>query len=523
MEWVAYLAPNGEDESYLRYLQLAGYVGRYPWSLRGFSADESMRLATRVAIHPWTRSPKLTSTSGPAKLLPFVAELRGNSTGPYGYNDGAVWAGRGMTAVVTAGAAFRVGPLTLTVAPLAFITQNAEFDLLENGQPPDSRFADGLFPTSVDRPQRFGENPYGRVDGGNSTARVDVAGLTAGVSTANMAWGPFERYPYVLGTSAGGFPHAFVGTSRALSLGVGLLHGKVVWGRLEQTPYSPVKGEARYVSHTEPGTRRFGSGMVMVFMPRGVAGLELGLSRFFHSPWPRSGLPRSHFLKPFEGLLKEGVRGTADFGDGGTSAENQVASGFVRWAFSPAAFEMYAEYGREDHSWDKRDFVVEPDHSRSYGLGLRKTLRVKPSQIDGLTIEIMNFQLPHLARTGRGEGGLYIHTIMRQGHTNRGQLLGADVAVGAGAASTIRWDRYVPQGRRSIALHRMVRQDRGLFFAFGTVDPKSSHVQYALEFDRSRRRENFYLTTRLAVVHDFNRNFKNDVTGVSASVVLTRP
>lgn len=495
MEWATHALPNGEDETYLRYLQLVGAIPRYPWSLRGFSGDEAQRLAARVGSHPWSRSPSFTSIRRRAGLLPLSAELRGNSAFPYGSNDGPVWAGRGLTASVSAGFAVATGPISLVLAPVAFIAQNVAFDLADNGQTENTRFGDGQFLSGVDRPQRFGDKPYGRIDAGNSTLRVDIGPFTTGLSTANMAWGPLELYPYVPGTNAPGFLHGFAGTSRPVNILLGSLHGRVIWGRLEQSDYSTVDGEPTYVSPVSPGTRRFASGLSLIFEPRGAPGLELGVARFFHSPWPRSGIPPSYFTKPFENVLKNRLRGAPGFSDPGTSADNQLISGFARWVFPSAGFEMYGEYGREDHSWDKRDFVQEPDHSRSYGLGFRKTLLLTPERVDGLTIELINFQLPHLARTGRGEGSVYIHGVMRQGHTNRGQLLGADVGVGAAAGSTIRWDRYRPRGHTAFSLRRTVRQERGAFFIDGTENPKSTDTQYALDGVLMRRFQRVELTT----------------------------
>lgn len=516
LEWIPYVAPNSEDETYLRYLQIAGTVPQYPWGLRGFSPQESKRLAARSGAHPWSRSYSFTSAARRARLLPLSAELRGNSTFPYGMNDGPVWAGRGLTASAIIGVFLRAGPISLVLAPTAFITQNADFDLLDNGQRGDLRFADGLYPGSVDKPQRFGDKSYGRIDPGNSTLRVDAGPVAAGIATANMAWGPLELYPYVLGTNAPGFLHGFIGTARPLNIWIGSLHGRVIWGRLDQSRYSPVVGQATYFSPSEPGTRRFGSGLVALFEPRGVRGLELGVARFFHLPWPRSGIPSSYISKPFENILKNRLKSTPGFSDPGGGAENQLISGFARWAFPAAGLEMYAEYGREDHSWDKRDFLQEPDHSRSYGLGFRKTLGLDSEGMHGLTVELINFQLPHLARTGRGEGSLYAHSILRQGHTNRGQALGPDFGVGSGAASIIRWDRYRPGGRTTVGFRRIVRQERGSFFADGTEDQRNSDVQYAFEGARMRKFRSMELTAELTFIHEFNRDFRKDATGVSA-------
>lgn len=514
-EWIRFVAPNDEEEHYLRHLQVAGLVRRYPWSLRGFSGQESRRLAARIGTHPW--SGRSTFTRRPRFIAPrpFSIAFWHNTAFPYGSNDGPVWAGRGATGSIEAGIHASAGPLSVVVAPIAFSAQNSSFTLLDNGLSGNQAFADGQFGTAVDRPQRFGDGAYARLDPGNSTLRVDVGPLAAGISTANMVWGPFDRYPFILGTNAPGFAHGFVGTARPLPLWLARIHGRVVWGRLEQSAYSPVEGEPTYFSVSESGTRRFASGLVAILEPRGLSGLELGVARFFHSPWPRSGIPSTYFRKPFTGFLKRALPGTPGFPDLQGGGDNQLASAFARWLIPAARLEVYAEYGREDHSFDKRDFLQQPDHSRAYGLGVRRVVLARPSRLDGVGFELFNFQLPHLVRTGRGEGGTYTHAILRQGHTSRGQLLGADVAVGTGAGFSVRWDRYVPTGRTSIALHRIVRMERGTFFSSGSIDRRATDVQYALHGERHRRLGPSDLTLGATLIRELNRNFGDDAWGVS--------
>ncbi len=507
-----HLMVGSSGEDYLRYLQIAGLAALYPWSLREFSQPELERLAVARGSHPW--SGKGDYKDSPARrsfsILPVNAVLRFNSAFPYGSNDGAVWAGRGLTSALDFGFAFRVGPLSATFNPIVFSAQNRSFALQANGSATNP-FADPLFPTGVDRPQRFGTGAYSRLDPGQSTIRLDASGVTAGISTANMGWGPMENYPYIIGGNAPGFPHAFVGTSRPLPIWIGRIHGRVIWGQLEQSAYSPSTGTSYYSSILEAGTKRFASGAVGVFQPRGIDGLEIGIARFFHSVWPKDGIPRSYLSKPFEAIFKvslpnppPGFDATTDRGVG----DNQLASAFVRWSFPRSGFEAYGEYGREDHNWERRDFVQEPDHSRTYGLGIRKTLSVDSSHLTAFRAEMINYELPTLARN-RAEGGIYVHLVLLQGHTNRGQLLGSDTGVGSGGGSLVSWDRYDRTGATSIGWTRTIREQVGSFFT-GIVNPHSNDVQNSLSLTRVRYLGRGELTAGLTIVREFNRNLQAD-------------
>ena len=501
---------GSSDEDYLRYLQLAGLVAPYPWSLREFSQPELARLTAARGSHPRSGKPEFSGSTAHTSfsVLPINAVLRFNSEFPYGSNDGAVWAGRGLTSAVDLGFAFRLGPLSATVNPIAFSAQNTSFHLQANGS--TNVFADPLFPRNVDRPQRFGDGSYSRLDPGETTVRLDLLGLTAGVSTANMGWGPMENYPYIIGGNAPGFPHAFAGTSAPVPIWIGKIHGRVIWGELSQSSYSPVQGTSYYSSLAEIGTRRFATGAVGIFQPRGMDGLELGLARFFHSLWPKEGIPRSYFTKAFQEIFKGSLPALpANFGDDADRGlvDNQLASAFLRWAFPKNGFEVYGEYGREDHSWDRRDFVQEPDHARTYGLGLRKIVSVDSTHLTGFRAEMINYELPTLGRN-RGEGSIYIHSIVRQGHTNRGQPLGSDAGTGTGGGAVIAWDRYDRNGAITIAWTRTIRAQRGTFYIDGETDPYADDVQHALTFTKSRYVGRGEFTTGFTVVREYNRDFE---------------
>jgi hypothetical protein len=513
------IGTGAELEGYVRYLQLTGAAGSYPWSLRGLSAPEVRSVATELP-HPWRATYELRDSARPSawtEFVPLSLDLWYNTGFPYGSNDGPVWAGRGATIAVRGGVSFGAGPLTVRLAPIWFGSENRAFDLLPTGRAGPLVYADGLFPNAVDRPQRFGNGGYSRLDPGESSIRLDAGPVAVGVSSASQSWGPMAEYPFLLGAGAPGIPHIFAGTSRPLNIGIGRLHGRVIWGRLEQSNYSPVQGSKYYVSATESGRIRFASGVVATLTPRGLPGLELGLGRFFHSPWPAEGLPSSYFGKPFETILKRSLVAAATEADSLGDPDNQLAAVFARWVFPGSGFEVYGEYGREDHNWDLRDFLNEPDHARTYGLGFRKIFGEQADRFRGLRAELMNFQLPTLARH-RSQGAIYLHTILRQGHTHHGQLLGADVGVGAASGAMVAWDSYTPAGRSTVFARRNVRQERGQLHETGIAVDPSTDVSYSLGAERLRFRGRAEVTSSLAMVWNLNRNFGGDAFNLNAHV-----
>jgi hypothetical protein len=254
-----------------------------------------------------------------------------------------------------------------------------------------------------------------------------------------------------------------------------------------------------------------------------LTGLEVGGTRFFHSIWPGSGIPRSYVTKVFEGILKKDLpknviqdpRFPPDEARG--IADNQLVSVFARWVLPHSGFEVHFEYGREDHSYDFRDLEQEPDHARSYTLGARKVFSFGPQAMTAGRVEILNFQLPQLARY-RGEGEMYVHGLIRQGHTYKGQLLGADAGVGTGAGSVTAVDHFSPTGRWTASWTRIVRGENGNYTSLGIRSPRSIDVSHALGFEASRFYQQYELTYGLTLVRELNRDFRRDETNVNALV-----
>jgi hypothetical protein len=360
------------------------------------------------------------------------------------------------------------------------------------------------------------------MDPGQSTVRIDLPIVTFGASTANMGWGPGTEYPLLLGNNAAGFPHVFVGSSEPLNIFIARLHGAVMWGRLSQSKFSTVTGPLDYTSKAEPGRRRFATGFVVVAEPRGITGLEVGGARFLHSIWPRSGIPRSYFTKVFQGFLKKNLRPDTPedprFPAGSVTrgiADNQLAEVFMRWVLPRSGFEISGEYGRDDHSADIRDLEQEPDHSRFYNFGLRKVFSLSSTSMTTARFELVNFQLPSLSRY-REEGAIYTHGVIRQGHSNRGQLLGAAVGVGAAAGSTLAVEHYTPAGKLTVSWVRDLRQEAGNYVLVGAQRAKALDVTHALGVETTRLVKGFDVTTGLTFVRSFNREFSADASNINA-------
>jgi hypothetical protein len=461
---------GGEAERYLRVLQLSGAVPPGSWTVLPFTRATAQALGPGAA-HPWADR-FAPPAREPARWLRPTATALLNSTFPVQEAVGPVWAGRGLTAAVQAGVYARWRRLSLQLAPVAFVAQNSDFPLAPNLAAGSLRFADARFPYRIDHPQRFGDGAYGRVDLGTSEVALDLAPMTLGVSTAPQRWGPAREYPLVLGAGAGGFPHAFVGTSVPLDLRVARLNARLIVGTLEQSAYSAAPPDL---------ADRIASAAVVAISPRGVDGLELGFTRFFESAAPWSV---SRILRPFSlGALVGAVGDTL----ANRLRENQMASLFFRWALPSAGLEVYGEWYREDSPGDLRKLVLKPDDLSAFTVGLQRVFTASPVRRRVFRVEMVNGELSHQERGQRGflePLPPYIHSDVQQGHTQHGLLLGSSEAFG-GAGWRVSLDDYSPRGRRTLAAERALRFD---WLPGQPTPPTDVHpdVMYGIRFEELR-------------------------------------
>jgi hypothetical protein len=427
-----------------------------------------------------------------------------NSAFPFGFNDGAVWAGRGLTYVVHGGGALRIGPLSIALDPIYFSAQNAPFALVDNGLTGARRFADAQQAASIDLPQRFGDSRYARFNLGESYVRVDVLGLAAGVSTASQWWGPAITSPLLLGNNAGGFPHAFIGSASPMNIGIGRLHTRFEIGRLDQSDYSPIGADSG---------SRMAAAAVVTFSPSGAEGLELGAARFFHRRWPRGGPTLADLAIPLQGFTSNNIDYSTKYDPSNPAynPENQLVSLFSRWALPRDKFELYGEYLRNDRNYDVRDALLEPDHDAAFTLGFQKTYADSARrQLLAIRGEVTNAQFSNLALL-RPQSWPYSHYPIAQGHTEMGQALGSYFVERGGGGATLGVDWYRPTGRFGVELMRIVRGVPSTVSL--PIGPRDVMYVTSASADASWRR--WQLFGRVSLIDELNRNFAGDVINLS--------
>jgi hypothetical protein len=199
---------------------------------------------------------------------------------------------------------------------------------------------------------------------------------------------------------------------------------------------------------------------------------------------------------------------------------DQMISFFFRLRLAKEKAELYGEYGRNDHSHDMRDFLLEPEHSKAYILGFSKTFELVKNDLR-LFGEVTNLQG---ASTGllRAQPSWYAHHQVRHGYTNYGQVIGAGIGPGA-SSQTIGLEWQSGLNKTGGFFERIVHNNDFYYSAFTPSHSWQKHwVDLSLNLTKSWNKGRFFYDARLSLVHSLNYEwYYSNVFNCNASIGIT--
>ena len=351
-------------------------------------------------------------------ILPFNWQQRYNGHPSNNRNDGGMIPAKGYQSLVSAGFFANAGPLSVQIRPEYVFAGNAAF-----------REFSSLI-GSADLPVRFGKDPYSRLSWGQSSIRLNFNPVSVGLSNENLWWGPGKQNSILMSNTAPGFKHLTLNTIRPVKTPIGSIEAQIIAGRLEESGYKAGL----------PEDWRYLSGMVLSYQPRWLPGLFLGLTRSFQTYNEDMDDSLGDYLPFLQAFQKINT-------DEGTKRRDQVTSIFARWLLTGSRAEVYFEYGKNDHAWNTRDFLMSPEHSRAYTLGMTKLIPYKGRNDEYIHLGI---ELTHMEqsidRILREAGEWYTHHEVFHGYTNRGEVLGAGIGPGGNFQSmNVSWVKGLKQ------------------------------------------------------------------------------
>lgn len=351
-------------------------------------------------------------------ILPFSWQQSYKGHPSYSRNDGAMIPAKGYQSLFSAGFYAKAGPLSVQIRPEYVFAGNSAF----------REYASHY--GSADLPVRFGEDSYSKLSWGQSSVRLNFDPVSIGLSNENLWWGPGKQNSILMSNTASGFKHLTLNTSQPVKTPIGSIEAQVIAGRLEGSGYTA----------SLPDDWRYLSGLVFSYQPRWLPGLFLGLTRSFQTYHEDMDDSFGDYFPFFQAFQK--VKTNED-----DKRRDQLTSVFARWLLAKSHAEVYFEYGLNDHSYNTRDFLMSPEHSRAYTLGMSKLIPYKGRKDEYLQL---GMELTHLEqsidRIFRDAGEWYMHSQVLHGYTNRGEVLGAGIGPGGNFQSlNVSWVKGLKQ------------------------------------------------------------------------------
>jgi hypothetical protein len=420
-----------------------------------------------------------------SSVLPADLRVHYNGTYPRDWNDGAMRGGAGLSTGLTAGASLRWGGLEASLAPVFTWYGNAASAIIPFADPATySQYIHPWHGRFIDLPQRFGSKGSSGIDAGQSYVRMNTAGVRAGVSHENLAWGPARRNPLLLSGTAPGFAHVFVESARPHNVWLGAAEFQLFWGRLE---------ESDYFDYDPDNDRRALAGVLATLRPKGLNGLYLGAGHLHMQTWSANTSASDLLLGPYTGL---------DADSSGLPRDLRLFTLFLRWASAPGGLEVYGEWARQD-SWEQWVRLLYPiDAAQAYTLGLQKITR------RGETAIRFSAEVSHLSDAlahpdlGRGLNTYYVSPHVPQGHTHRGQLLGAPIGPGS-ESQFIGTDVFWRHGRSSVSVERVRYDDDAYYAVWAQV-----HGPHGHDTEMSFRAAHLFARPRFSVEAEVGYSFR---------------
>ncbi|WP_137404605.1 capsule assembly Wzi family protein [Echinicola rosea] len=447
--------------------------------------------------------------------LPLRNTLAYNSVRPYGWGDGPMIPNVGFQNKFSGGVAAKFHFINIQLMPEWVWAQNNDFDGYPNNFSNSVNKARYWFWNYGDHPERFGEKSYNRLGWGQSKITLGYGAFEIGASTENIWWGPGQFNALIFSNNAPGFPHLTLNTTRPAKTFLGSFEGQLIMGRLEPSGHAPSQLKALNDQFFRPLSDdwRYLNGISVSYQPKWVPGLFLGFNRTFQQYSEDKSDSFEDWFPIFEVFTKSGLFEDGNSVDYDSRAQDQQVSVFGRYLITKANAEIYFEYGRRDHAYTDREFVLNPEHARAYLLGFNKLFELPyPNKYVQIRAEMTQQQesVNRYIRYGGLDGGTSWGTHYQvRGFTHYGQPLGVGIGTGSNV-QTIEVSLIDKLNKYGIVLERLANHQDFYYRGLGQQEERQPWVDLSLGFLFDYQWDRFLLSSCLQMINGLNYQWQLD-------------
>jgi len=324
--------------------------------------------------------------------------------------DGLAAPGLGAVLSTSAGVLWRRGPLEVRIMPEIAWHQNSDIAVPDSPFEDDRRYGYPWGP--IDWPSRFGSDAFTLVGPGRSGVRLHTGAISIGLDAEPVRWGPSMRFPLLLSGQQASLPRVDLRTERPWDLGrFGTIDANLLYARLTSSDWF---GDGTAAED------RLLAGLMLAWAPDLLPGLELGISSLH-----QQDLDDFDLSSAFEWVQ----RPAEDPED--NSVGNGIGNLWLRWSRPESGFDVWVEWLKDDYSRGIGHLFLEPEHGTGRTFGVRQEVEWGAGRFAFHFESTTTRNREPLTEDDDGERGIaYTHRQVREGHTQRGQMLGAVVGPG---------------------------------------------------------------------------------------------
>lgn len=469
------IIPGTSDEDMLRYEAL----------------DEGSSLLTTPSVFYERDSISfLKVQSDRLRFLPVYTTSAYNSGYARSMNNGALWFGKGVTQGLSIGVQYESKFLDVTLAPVLYFSQNMSFGLVEGNNTTEYNYQYALGnENSLDWIQRYGGSPFLMAHPGQSEIALKLRNFGMAFTTQNYSSGPARFYPIIQSKNGKGFPRIQIDSRNPIKLNINDLY----LGSIDVKAQYGYLWASQYADSTDRRFDRFLSGLNVEYKLPFIESLRLGLIKTAIKDMSR--FEWYDVLSPVYRVDQD------DFDD---LPENdhydQIASVYADWYLPTPKLRMYFVFSRNDFFYNFKQLLQETEHSSGRVLGVEKIFHVGVDRKIHFNLESTNI-IRSDSYLHRPTPPYYVHSVVRQGYTHQGQLLGAGFGPG-GAAQTLQLNFFKKERMIGASVER-IRYNEDYFNAVLEVpyefDKENLHdVEYTFSLNFRNSYNRLVLNTELA-------------------------
>lgn len=507
-------------EEYLRREQLKGNFGKdFSFSLRPNNPGREFSTILEVGKQKDSAeyNVEIDKRKLDFKVLPILSTTVYNNNRPFGWGNSGMKNGTGLQNLTSPGVYGKLLFLEIQLRPEFIFSQNKSYQGYTGGYSAEIDFARFRFWNYGDNPERFTEEYNTKAYWGQSYASLNFGKVELGYSTQNIWWGPGQFSGLIFSNNAQGMKHLYLRTKQPADIFIGKLEGQLISARADDSGVLPSQNDGLNNIYARPfsGDWRYINGLSLTYQPVFLPQFFIGFNRTFQQYNENVGpelKDRFPVLQPFQKkkLFQDGNSVAYD-----TLAQDQQVSVFFRYVNTKAKFEIYAEYGRRDHSYDWRDFILNPEHARAYLMGFSKLFQTgkanKFYQIRGEIIHQQESINRYIRYPDLNAGNTSWHTHYQvRGFTNYGEPMGVGIGVG-GNAQILEISQVKGLNKVGFLFQRLENHQDFFYRAFGQNPEKSPWVDFSMAFIWEHQWERLVLSANAQIINGVNYQWQSSL------------